>query len=85
MRSWVEGLKGMNDNKYNYALGVLKLIAALEVVWIHFGKGGFGLRLAVPVFMFVSFYLLGCRGDGAVGGAYSCGRGAWTLPFGDDG
>lgn len=60
-------LKGMSDSKYNYALGALKLIAALEVVWIHFGKGGFGLRLAVPVFMFVSFYLLGCRGEFSMG------------------
>lgn len=60
-------LKGMGDNKYNYALGALKLIAAFEVVWIHFGKGVFGLRLAVPVFMFVSFYLLGCRGEFSVG------------------
>ena len=43
---------------YNCGLGLLKFLAALEVVWIHFGKGGWGHRLAVPVFMFCSFYLL---------------------------
>lgn len=60
----------MRDEKYNYGIGILKIIMCFEVVLCHFWSPNdipfylfpfWRLRyMAVPVFMIVSFYLCGC-------------------------
>lgn len=45
------------DKSYNYAIAYLKILACFGVVSLHFGSGGFGRKLAVPLFVSVSFYL----------------------------
>ena len=47
----------------NVGIDVLKILACLAVVSLHFGCGGFGRRLAVPIFVFFSCYLYACKGQ----------------------
>ena len=46
----------------NIGIDTLKVLACLAVVSLHFGCGGFGRRLAVPIFIFFSCYLYSCKG-----------------------
>lgn len=41
----------------NMGIAMIKIIACLAVVSLHFGGNAFGRRLAVPIFMFLAFYL----------------------------
>jgi len=51
----------------NVGIDALKILACFAVVSLHFGDGGYGRRLAVPIFVFFSCYLCACRGqNGAV-------------------
>lgn len=49
--------------KFNIGIAALKFLMALVVVNLHFGVSLPGQRLAVPVFMFCSFFYAGCRFD----------------------
>ena len=44
------------ERSFNYALALLKLVACFGVVSLHFGAGGFGRKLAVPLFVTITFY-----------------------------
>lgn len=51
----------------NVGIDALKILACFAVVSLHFGDGGYGRRMAVPIFVFFSCYLWSCRGQkGAV-------------------
>ena len=47
----------------NIGIDALKILACFAVVSLHFGNGGYGRRLAVPIFVFFSCYLWSCRGQ----------------------
>ena len=41
----------------NQAINIIKMLSCFAVISLHFGGVAYGRRLAVPAFMFVSFYL----------------------------
>lgn len=49
------------ESSRNGAIDLVRVLACYAVLSMHFGDGGIGRRLAVPSFMFLSFYLSGSR------------------------
>ena len=47
----------MKARSYNIGIDLLKIIACVGVVFLHFGQVGKILDLSVPIFMFVSIFL----------------------------
>lgn len=45
------------SRRFNVGIAGLKILACFGVVSLHFGSTGMGRRLAVPTFVFVSFFL----------------------------
>jgi surface polysaccharide O-acyltransferase-like enzyme len=46
----------------NIGIDFLKILACFAVISLHFGSGGYGRRLAVPIFVFFSCYLCAYKG-----------------------
>lgn len=55
------------SKKFNWGISLIKIWACFCVVSLHFGGGGVGRRLAVPIFAFLSLYL---SGNKLVSGVY---------------
>ena len=47
----------------NIGIDMLKVLACMGVVSLHFGSGGYGRRLTVPIFVFFSCYLYSSKGQ----------------------